>query len=99
MKLGEQAYIENCAMCHQVNGLGLQGAFPALKGSAVVDGPIDQHINMVLNGKEMTAMLAFKGKLSATTIAAIVTYERNAWGRSGEIIQASDVNNQIKGAE
>jgi cytochrome c oxidase subunit 2 len=99
MKLGEQAYIENCAMCHQASGLGLPGAFPALKGSAIIDGPIDEHINMVLNGKAMTAMLAFKGKLSATTIAAIVTYERNAWGRSGEVIQASEVNNQIQGAE
>ncbi|PKG40020.1 cytochrome c oxidase subunit II [Psychromonas sp. Urea-02u-13] len=105
MKLGEQAYIEHCAMCHQASGLGLPGAFPALKDSPVINGPIAQHINLVLNGKEMTAMQAFKGKLSATTIAAIVTYERNAWGRSGEIIQASDVtqvsesDSQSKGTE
>jgi cytochrome c oxidase subunit 2 len=99
MKLGEQAYIENCALCHQTNGLGLPGAFPALKDSAIVDGPINQHIDIVINGKDMTAMLAFKDKLSVTTIAAIITYERNAWGRSGEVVQALDVNIQIKGAE
>ena len=99
MELGEQAYTEHCAMCHQASGLGLPGAFPALKDSPVINGPIDKHIDIVLNGKEMTAMQGYKGKLSATTIAAIVTYERNAWGRSGEVIQASEVNVQIKGAE
>jgi cytochrome c oxidase subunit 2 len=105
MKLGEQAYIENCAMCHQASGLGLPGAFPALKDSPIINGSIEQHIKLVLNGKQMTAMQAFKGKLSTTTIAAIVTYERNAWGRSGEVIQASDVtqvsesDSQPKGTE
>jgi len=99
MELGEQAYTEHCAMCHQASGLGLPGAFPALKDSPVINGPIDKHIDIVLNGKEMTAMQGYKSKLSATTIAAIVTYERNAWGRSGEVIQASEVNVQIKGAE
>jgi len=99
LEIGKQAYSEHCAMCHQENGLGIPGAFPALKDSAIIKGPIKQHINLVLNGKEMTAMQAFKGKLSVTTIAAIVTYERNAWGRDGEVIQASDVNKQIKGAE
>ena len=99
MELGEQAYLESCAMCHQVSGLGLPGAFPALKGSPYIDGPINKHIDMVVNGKEMTAMMAFKDKLTAKEIAAIITYERNAWGRSGEVIQASDVNNHIQGAE
>lgn len=99
IQLGKQAYIENCAMCHQENGLGLPGAFPALKGSAIIEGPINEHLQIILNGKEKTAMQAYKGKLSAQEIAAIITYERNAWGRSGEVIQASQVEQQILGAE
>lgn len=99
MQLGERAYFEHCALCHQINGLGLQGAFPALKGSAIINGPIDEHLNIVLNGKEMTAMQPFKDKLSAKTIAAIVTYERNAWGRDGETVQASEVERQIEGVQ
>lgn len=76
---GEKVYQANCAACHQANGMGLPGAFPAISGSAIATGPIDAHINIVLNGKPGTAMAAFGGQLSDADIAAVVTYQRNAW--------------------
>jgi cytochrome c oxidase subunit 2 len=76
---GEKVYQANCAACHQANGMGLPGAFPAISGSRVATGPIADHINVVMNGRPGTAMQAFAGQLSDADIAAVVTYQRNAW--------------------
>lgn len=92
MQRGEQVYTAYCAACHQPNGAGLAGVFPALKGSAVATGAIGAHIHIVLNGKAGTAMQAYRSQLSAADVAAVVTYERNAWGnQTGDLIQAADV--------
>ncbi len=89
---GEKVYAANCAACHQANGKGLPGAFPALDGSKVANGPKNKHINIVVNGETGTAMAAFK-HLSNVDIAAVVTYERNAWSNStGDIVQPSEIN-------
>jgi cytochrome c oxidase subunit 2 len=54
---------------------------------------IPAHIDIVLNGKTGTAMQAFDKQLTLSEIAAVVTYERNAWGNNtGDIVQAKDVN-------
>jgi cytochrome c oxidase subunit 2 len=46
----------------------------------------------VLNGKEGTAMQAFKGTLTDSEIAAVITYERNAFGNSqGDLIQPAAI--------
>lgn len=88
---GAKVYAANCAVCHQANGKGVPGAFPALDGSAVVTGPTAAQINIVLNGKN--AMPAWKGTLSDTEIAAAITYTRNNWSnKSAEnIVQPNEV--------
>jgi cytochrome c oxidase subunit 2 len=92
MARGEQVYTANCAACHQANGMGVPGAFPAISGSAVASGPIDAHINLVLNGKPGTAMAAFGGQLSEADIAAVVTYQRNSWdNKAGDMAQPAQV--------
>jgi cytochrome c oxidase subunit 2 len=92
MEQGEKVYSGSCAACHQASGEGIPGAFPALKGSSIATGPLDQHLDLVMNGKSGTAMAAFAGQLSDVDIAAVVTYERNAWGNSvGDMIQPSEV--------
>jgi len=89
---GEKVYANNCVACHQANGQGIKGSFPALDGSKIVQGAAAGHINIVLNGKAGTAMAAFGKQLSDTEIAAVVTYERNAWGnKTGDVVQPSDV--------
>jgi cytochrome c oxidase subunit 2 len=89
---GEKIYATNCVACHQANGQGVKGAFPALDGSKIVNGPRGRHIEIVLNGKQGTAMAPFGKQLSDTEIAAVITYERNTWSnRSGDVIQPNDI--------
>jgi cytochrome c oxidase subunit 2 len=88
---GGEVFAANCAACHQANGKGVPGAFPALDGSKVVNGPKAGQLALVLNGKQGTAMASFS-RLSDSELAAVVTYTRNSWGnKTGEAIQPADV--------
>lgn len=91
MQLGEATYMAYCAACHQPTGLGLPPTFPALKGSVIASqGPVTEHISLVLNGKGM--MPPFGKQLSLKEISAVITYERNSWGNdTGDLVQSSDV--------
>ncbi len=92
MTKGEEVYKVQCVACHQTAGQGLPGVFPALKDSPVAKGDIAKHIDMVLNGKNGTAMQAFGKMLNDYEIAAVVTYERNAWGNNtGDAVQPMDI--------
>ncbi|MEE9331251.1 MAG: cytochrome c oxidase subunit II [Methylophilaceae bacterium] len=87
---GKAVYEKNCAVCHQATGAGLPPAFPAITGGAVSTGPIEGHLDIILNGKNI--MPAWKAVLNDTDIAAVIAYERNALGNSaGDIIQPSAV--------
>ncbi|MCV6606132.1 MAG: cytochrome c oxidase subunit II [Porticoccaceae bacterium] len=100
MAIGKDVYSKNCAACHLENGEGVQGAFPALKGSAMAieAGQLTNHVDIVVNGKSGTAMQAFGGNLSDIDLAAVITYERNAWGNdTGEFIQPKAVYDHRKG--
>jgi cytochrome c oxidase subunit 2 len=89
---GEKVYAANCVACHQANGKGIPGTFAALDGSKVATGAKADHIDIVMNGKAGTAMAAFK-HLSDVQIAAVVTYERNAWSNTaGDLVQPSEIN-------
>ncbi|MCZ0922028.1 cytochrome c oxidase subunit II [Vibrio diabolicus] len=93
MSQGESIYTARCAVCHQANGEGIPGAFPAIKGSPIATGPISEHIDVIVNGRPGTAMQSFSNQLSDKEIAAVITYQRNAWGNdTGDRVQASDVN-------
>ena len=93
MTMGEEVYMTACVACHQVNGAGMAPVFPALKDSPIALGDITVHLDMVINGsKKNPAMAAFGGQLTKTQIAAVVTYERNAWGNNtGDLVQPADV--------
>ncbi|WP_432456132.1 MULTISPECIES: cytochrome c oxidase subunit II [unclassified Agarivorans] len=92
MSLGKSVYEKTCAACHQANGEGLPGVFPALKGSPVATGDVNQHIDMVVHGVAGTAMQAFGKQLGLKELAAVISYERNAWGNdTGDMVQAKDV--------
>lgn len=98
MALGEKVYLGHCSACHMANGQGVPGAFPALKGSQIALGAKAGHLDIVLNGKAGTAMQAFAKQLSLQELAAVITYERNAWGNDkGDEVQAKDVDAFLKG--
>lgn len=92
MEQGEKVYNTNCVACHQAGGQGIPGVFPAITGSPVASGPIEEHLNTVMNGRPGTAMQAFAGQLSDSDLAAVVTFERNGLGNSaGDMLQPSEV--------
>jgi cytochrome c oxidase subunit 2 len=87
---GKTVYEKNCAVCHQASGAGLPPAFPALTGSKIATGPIEGHLDRVLNGKNV--MPAWKALLNDVEIASVITYERNALGNStGDVLQPAQV--------
>jgi cytochrome c oxidase subunit 2 len=91
MKRGEKVYAQ-CAACHGATGAGVPGVFPALKGGKIATGPVDGHINIVMKGKPGTAMQAFAAQLSDADLAAVITYERNAFGNNtGDVVQPSQI--------
>ena len=92
MARGEEVYSTFCVACHQVNGMGIPGAFKPLVGSPVTTGPIEGHIDTVMNGVAGTAMAPFGMQLNDVDIAAVITYERNAWGNDmGDMVQPSAI--------
>lgn len=92
MAHGETAYNTSCGGCHQAGGEGIPSVFPALKGSAIAIGDLAKHIKVVLEGVSGTGMQAFAAQLNDADLAAIITYERNAWGNNtGDIVQPSEI--------
>ena len=92
MERGEQSYQSTCAACHQADGSGLPPSFPALRGSAIAVGDMAGHIDIVVNGRRGTAMQAFGEQLNEVDIAAIITYERNAWGNNmGDMVTPKEI--------
>jgi cytochrome c oxidase subunit 2 len=90
---GEGLYNAHCGACHQPNGQGLAAAgFPAIAGSAVATGDIAAHIDIGVHGRPGTAMAAFGPQLSDEELAAIITYQRNAWGNgTGDLVSPADI--------
>jgi len=89
---GQKIYTANCVTCHQANGKGVPGAFPALDGSAVVIGPKDPVIDVVLHGRGKV-MPAWSSMLSDADIASVVTFTRSAWSNKAADngVQPADV--------
>ena len=94
MEKGKKAYAATCAACHGPEGKGIPGVFPAIEGSKVASGPVEEHIKTVLHGRATgkfgAQMPAFAAQLSDADVAAIVTFERNALGnKAGDVVQPS----------
>ncbi|WP_024792080.1 cytochrome c oxidase subunit II [Candidatus Ruthturnera calyptogenae] len=92
ISLGQKVYNTNCSSCHGITGKGIPGVFPALKGSSIATGDIKKHINIVLHGKAGTAMASYKNILGDADIAAVITFERTAFGNQmGDLIQPAQI--------
>jgi cytochrome c oxidase subunit 2 len=93
---GKEVYDRACLACHGANGEG--GLGKAIAGSAVAMGATDTHLDVVVNGVSGSAMQAFGGQLNDVDMAAVLTYQRNAFGNNmGDLIQPVDVYNFKKG--
>jgi cytochrome c oxidase subunit 2 len=91
---GEGVYQVNCVACHQVNGQGIPGIFPALAGSDIVMNDKERNIEILMEGVQGAAMNSFD-YLSEVELAAVITYTRQAWGNAengdGEIVLPKDI--------
>jgi mono/diheme cytochrome c family protein len=98
---GEAIFQDECSACHRMDGAGVPGFFPPLKGSAnLQQAEATNAIRFVLAGARVTpvdarptplAMPPFAWKLSDAQVAAVVTYARNAWGNQAAAVKADDV--------
>lgn len=87
---GRNVHLTHCAACHQADGSGLPAAgFPALTGLQI---GLEEHIQVVVEGRSGTAMAAFGPQLSDEQLAAVITYQRNAFGNdTGDTAQPADI--------
>lgn len=99
MARGESVYSGNCMSCHQADGSGMSTAFPALVGSAVVEGDVSEQIELILHGRTGTAMVGFEQKLSDIDIAAVVTYTRSKFGNQAEQVVQPNLVKEIKSSQ
>ncbi len=87
---GEEVYLARCARCHQEDGKGLRGAFPPLLGPGQVRGACSQHGALVregLIGEIVADGVTYNSVMPPTALndfdlAALLTYERTAWGNA-----------------
>jgi cytochrome c6 len=86
---GKTLFAKNCAACHQATGLGIPGAFPALKGNVFAQGDPAIVIATVLKGR--AGMPAFAASLDDEKLASVLTYVRSAWGNKAAAVATADV--------
>jgi mono/diheme cytochrome c family protein len=98
---GAQVFSQNCTSCHGTNGQGQPGIAPPLAGNSFVTGPPKPVIGVLLNGLHGETIMgqsygaqmpAWKGTLSNSDIAAVVTYIRGALGSNkASAVTAADI--------
>jgi len=89
---GAKVYGEHCARCHQSDGQGLRGAFPPLVGPGQRRGDCGHHARLVrdgLIGELIAGGITYNSVMPPTALddldlAALLTYERTAWGNDLE---------------
>lgn len=85
LERGKNVYATYCTACHQADGKGLPGTFPALDGDTdYVLAPMKKQILTVLNGHPGTAMAAWRDIINDVEIGAVITYTRHAWSNQGK---------------
>ena len=89
MAKGESVYKTNCMACHGLNGEG--GVGKAIAGSAIANGESSPHVDLLLKGVPGTAMAAYGAILNDADIAAVLTYQRKAFGNDASIVQPAEV--------
>jgi mono/diheme cytochrome c family protein len=87
--LGAQVFAQNCAACHQANGEGIKGAFPALAGDPFVLGDPKAIAYVPLHGRG--GMPNFSEDLTDAEIAAVLTYVRSSWGNHAPAVEVATV--------
>ncbi len=95
---GKALYTANCQSCHQANGEGLPGAFPPLKGSAVVTGDnLELYVDIIMNGYDANPGFAVMTPVGTNLewteheVAAVINHERTSWGNDGKKVTPEEI--------
>ncbi|MGH7683956.1 MAG: c-type cytochrome, partial [Vulcanimicrobiaceae bacterium] len=98
---GKALFETNCSTCHGSNGKGQPNVFPPLAGNHELTAkdptPIIKivleglNIPKTIEGKQYSGGMPSWKQLSDGDIAAIITYERSAWGNTGSAITHAQV--------
>ena len=98
---GKVVYSTTCAACHQATGEGVEGTYPPLAGSEIVNGDEAKVVRIVLHGLTGPVEVAgetysgmmppWGGVLKDPELAAVLTYARSAWGNKAAPITPATV--------
>jgi mono/diheme cytochrome c family protein len=101
MKQGSAIYADQCSACHAADGSGVDGLFPMLKGSTLVQSTDPASIlHVLLRGARSAAtdpaptapaMPSFGWMLNDDQVAAVATFVRNAWGNRAPPVETVTV--------
>ncbi len=96
---GAGLYVANCMICHQVTGQGAPGSFPPLAGSDFLVTEREKSIRGLVEG--LSGPILVKGQkydgymppvlLNDAQVSDVLTYVRNSWGNSNEVVTAEEV--------
>ncbi len=101
MRQGRAIWEDDCSACHGMDGEGVAGMLPRLKGNPnLQQNDPTTTLHFILAGTRRTAtddaptrfaMPAFHWKLDDAQVAAVATYARNSWGNSAPPVDAEQV--------
>lgn len=97
---GQQVFAQYCVVCHQANGLGVEGLYPPVSQTEWTLGDKGRLIRLVLNG--MMGPVEVKGEeynnamtpnsfLTDQQIADVLTYTRSNFGNDASPVTAEEV--------
>jgi mono/diheme cytochrome c family protein len=105
--LGEDMYLQHCAVCHQPDGRGIPGFFPPLANNATVisEGKDEVqkylgriifgfHGGLIVNGQMYAGRMppiGYRGRINDGELLALVNYQRAAWGNDARPITYSEL--------
>ncbi|MEM9327571.1 MAG: cytochrome c, partial [Bacteroidota bacterium] len=104
---GESIYYKYCGICHQSNGKGARGRWPALTDPQWIAGDKASLISIVLNGLEgeievngiaYNEVMPQHSFLSDIEIAEVLSYVRQSFGNDAPAITAEEVRKVREGS-
>jgi nitrite reductase (NO-forming) len=100
MEKGKLVFMQTCAVCHQPNAQGLPQVFPPLAGSDFLMADKARSIRIVLrgisgpivvNGSTYDSVMPPVVQLTDEQVAHVLTYVRNSWGNTGDVVSPDEV--------
>jgi len=99
MEKGKLVFMQNCAMCHQLDGKGLPGVFPPLAQSDFLMADKDRSVRIALRGLSGPVTvnsapydnLMPQLPLTDEQVANVLTFIRNSWGNQGDAVSLEEV--------